>query len=362
MSKSKPNAESKKRRLTAAAVGSQSKTQGSRVSSAIKSMQRRSKNFLGRRPHRSFRRTMRRDYVRSLQLPGYVSFSAYVTKVLFSQKKLFGKILLFYVVVGLMLIGIASQGMYSQLTGLLDETANDWSALGQATLLLLSGLSGGFNPSLTEAQQIYSILLLLLVWLAVVWALRAMLAGDGAPKLRDILYNSAAPLVSTTIVFLIILIQLIPVALAIIIVNSARETGMFDVSVMSLIVSLVAGGLGLLSVYWITSSIIALVIVTLPGMYPLRAVQAAGDLVIGRRVRILLRLAWMMLCGVVFTVVILLPIILADRGIKQLLPGINWLPTIPVAMAFVSATVLIWSAAYVYLLYRKVVEDDADPA
>ncbi len=322
--------------------------------------------YLKRRPHRSFRRTLRRDYVRSLSLPGYNAFTLYVTKTLLAHKRLFGSLVAFYVIAGALLVGVASQESYSQLSQLLTDTGSDvfdggWGAFGQAGLLLFTSLSGGLNPAFTEAQQIYSALLLLLVWLAVVWALRAQLAGN-APKLRDVLYNSGAPIVGTAVVLLIAVIQLIPIALAVVIVNSAAATGMFDSPTMSLVISVGVGGLGLLSIYWITSTMIAMVIITLPGMYPWRAIQAAGDLVIGRRLRILLRLIWMVVILLLFSVLVLLPAILIDRALKQAIPAIDWVPFVPLVMAVVSAIGVVWSATYVYLLYRKVVEDDADPA
>ena len=325
------------------------------------SIKRHYSDFLLRRPHRSFQKTRRRDYARSLDMPGYWAFTLYVVRTLLSQKKLFGLILLFYVAAGVLLVGLASQDTYSQFSSLIDETAGSWDTAGKAGLLLLTSLSGGLNSSLTDVQQIYSGILLLLVWLAVVWALRALLAGN-TPKLRDSLYNSGAPIVSTAIVLLIIVVQLVPIALAVVIINTGIGTGMFDSPTMSLILSVAAVGFGVLSIYWVTSSLIALVIVTLPGMYPWRAIQTAGDLVIGRRIRVLLRLCWMFVCALIFSVVILLLVILIDYVLKQALPAIEWVPIVPVVMAFISASVLIWSASYIYLLYRKIVEDDSKPA
>lgn len=317
--------------------------------------------YLLRRPHRSFQRTRRRDYVRSLELPGYWAFSAYVLKTLFTYKKLFGLILLFYVGAAVVLVGLASQDTYSQLSTLLDNTASGWDSVGKASLLLLTSLSGGLNTSFTEAQQIYSALLLLLVWLAVVWILRAVLSGN-IPKFRDALYNSGAPIVSTAVVLLILIVQLVPIALAIVMVSVGIRTEMFDSPTMSLILSVVALGLGVLSIYWVTSTVIALVVVTLPGMYPWRAIQTAGDLVIGRRIRIVLRLGWMIVSALIFSIVVLLPIILLDRAVKHAWPVIEWMPIVPVVMAFTGSALVVWSATYVYLLYRKIVEDDASPA
>lgn len=117
-----------------------------------------------------------------------------------------------------------------------------------------------------------------------------------------------------------------------------------------------------LSLYWITSTFFALIIVTLPGMYPFRAIRAAGDLVIGRRLRILLRFLWMALGVAVIWIIVMLPIILIDTWIKSIWSAIDWIPTIPLALLILSSLTIIWVAGYVYLLYRKVVDDGAQPA
>lgn len=322
--------------------------------------------YLQRRPHRSFQKTRRRDYARSLALPGYLSFSVYVLRTLHAHKKIFLGLALFYAIVGGLLVGVASQETYSQLTALIDETganifSGGWGAIGQATTLFIATASGGITPSLTEAQQIYSGVILLLTWLATVWALRAILAGS-KPSLRDTLYNSGAPIIGTGLVMLAAVFQLLPVALSIVIVNAAIATGMFDSPVMSMLISLAAGGLSLLSIYWVTSTIMALVVVTLPGMYPWQAIQTAGDIVIGRRLRILLRLLWMMLISALAVTVIVLPVIIIDRALSSVWSWFELVPLVPFTVTVVSSLVVIWSASYVYLLYRKVVEDDASPA
>ena len=324
-------------------------------------------DYLMRRPHRSFQRTRRRDYIRSLALPGYISFSAYVVKILYAHKKLFLGLALFYAALGGLLVGVASQETYSQLTELLDETganlfSGGWGAIGQATTLFIATASGGITPSLTEAQQIYSGIILLLTWLATVWALRAILAGGSTPSLRAVLYNSGSPIIGTGLVMLAAVFQLLPVALAVVIVNAAIATGMFDSPTMSMLISLVAGGLSLLSIYWITSTIMALVVVTLPGMYPWQAIRTAGDLVIGRRLRILLRLLWMMLVSAGVITLIVLPIIMLDRTLTGIWSWFEFIPLVPFTVMAVSSLIVVWSASYVYLLYRKVVEDDASPA
>jgi hypothetical protein len=53
---------------------------------------RLSKELLSRRPHRAFRRTHRRDYVRSLNLPGYIAFTHYVWRTLWERKRVFWRV------------------------------------------------------------------------------------------------------------------------------------------------------------------------------------------------------------------------------------------------------------------------------
>lgn len=283
-----------------------------------------------------------------------------------SHKRLFFGLVIFYAVLGAVLVGLASQDLYSQLSSLLDST-NDgsftgfWGSVGQASLLLISGMSGGLTPQLTEAQQIYSVIIFLLTWLTTVWLLRSLLSSN-KPRIRDGIYNAGAPIVPTGIVMMVLVIQLLPVTIGVIAMNAAISTHLFDTGILAMLVSLAVGLLAVISLYLITSTVLALVVVTLPGMYPLQALRAAGDLVIGRRIRLLLRISWALVGAMLSWSIVILLVILIDRGLKNLLPVLDWIPLVPVTIAFMSTVIVVWMSGYVYLLYRKVVEDDAAPA
>ena len=60
--------------------------------------------------------------------------------------------------------------------------------------------------------------------------------------------------------------------------------------------------------------------------------------------------------------VILLPIIMIDAWLKVTVSAISWLPIVPFMLLILGSITVITVAAYVYILYRKVVEDDAAPA
>lgn len=324
------------------------------------------KSFLKRRPHRSFHLTRRRDYARSLKLPGYFAFTSYVRKTIWSNRRLFGLLIVFYILITIFMVGIASQDAYNTLKNTLDTTSgsvlsNGFGEIGKAGLLFLTTITGGLSQSLTDIQQVYTGIIMLIIWLTSVWLLRNILAGHKV-KLRDGLYNAGAPIVSTFAVMILLLVQLLPFALVLIGYSAASTSGLLAGGVESMLFWIAAGLMTALSLYWITSTLFALVIITLPGMYPFQAIKTAGDLVVGRRLRILLRFLWMLLSTVVAWAIIMIPIIMIDSWIKGIWSAINWLPTIPALLLVLSGLTIVWISSYVYLLYRKVVADDVDPA
>lgn len=323
--------------------------------------------FLGRRPHRSFRLTKRRDYVRSLQLPSYPIFTREVASTLWKYRKHFAVLLVFYIILSGLLVGLASQGAYGTLVDTLKKTSNNvlggaWGQVGKAVLLLASIANGSISPTLNGQQQMYAVILGLLVWLTTVWLLRNLLAGHKV-VFRDALYNATTPLVSTFFVFCVFVVQLLPASLAIIAYFAAKNAQIISSGgIPAALFWVCASLLGLLSLFWVTGSFIGLVVVTQPGMYPMKALRIAGDLVVGRRVRILLRILWLILSIVVGWLVIMIPVILLDEWLRSSFSFLQGWPIVPFVVLMMSSLTLLWIAAYVYLLYRKVLDDDALPA
>lgn len=326
---------------------------------------KRMESFLARRPHRSFRFTRRRDYIRSLKMPGYLAFTNYVYKTLWANRRTFVLLALVYAVVTAVMAGVVSQTSYNTLTNTLQTTSGDlfvggWGEISKASLLLLTAITGGMSQNLTDVQQVYAGIIILLTWLTSVWLLRNILAGRKV-KVRDGLYNSGSPILSTFIVALLFIVQLLPLAIALIGYSAAAGSGLLTGGVEAMLFWVAAGLLSLLSLYWITSTIFAMIIITLPGMYPYQAIKTAGDLVVGRRLRILLRFLWLAMTVVLAWAIIMIPIILLDGWIKSVYPTINWLPIVPIVLLALSSMTIIWTSSYVYLLYRKVVADDSKP-
>ena len=336
------------------------------VARPFRAVVRRARALLGRRPHRSFRLTRRRDYRRSLALPGYWSFTNSVRVMLWRHKRLFGGLMVVYFLVALAIGGFGQQEAYANLSDTLTKTGGElfqgnWGQVSQASLLLVTSVTTGLTPNVTQAQSVLGGLAVFFGWLATVWALRNVMAGRKV-YVRDAIYSSGSPVISTVLVGFILMLQLFPIAIAILVYNAAIASELISSGVEQMLLWLVLAMLGVLSLYWITSTIIALVVVTLPGMYPFQAIRTAGDLVVGRRLRILFRLVWLAVTVVILWAVTAIPIILLDAWAKKMWPAIEWLPTVPVALLVLSSMTLVWVASYVYMLYRRVVDDDASPA
>lgn len=328
-------------------------------------MVRKNQAFLARRPHRSFQLTRRRDYVRSLNIEGYVAFTMYVNRIVRQHWRMFGLLILIYALIMSALGAITSQDTYTSIDALLRGASGDFfgkgiGQIGQAGLVALSAFASSAG-NLQPDQHVYLVLSLILAWLSTVWLLREIMLGR-KPKLRDGLYNSGAPILSTLGVILVLVLQLLPIGVIILAYAALSSVGAIADGFGSMLFWIIAVVILAMVLYWVTSTIIALIVVTLPGMYPLRAVRLSGDLVVGRRLRVMYRLLWGILAVALTWAVVLIAVILIDNLLKMLLPGIAWLPIVPYVGSLVTAYVVVWYAAYVYLFYRKVVDDDAKPA
>ncbi len=318
-----------------------------------------------RRPHRSFKLTRRRDYARSLKLPGYILFSAEVLSTLAAHKKTYLGIIALYASLTIILGGLGSQETYKEIVDLFNQSVGEipawnFASLYQAGALALTAFSGN-GAGLTEVQRVYLSLMAIATWLVIVWLLREQLAGR-TPKIRDGIYNSMAPFFSTFLVALVGLLQLVPLGITALVYVGLSSVGLVDSGFGAMLYGLIFALVAALTLYWLSSTFVALVVVTLPGMYPLRAVELSGDLVVGRRLRITLRVVWGVLFAVTFWFVVMVPVILLENWLSTKWEWIAYVPFAPIFALIASTCALVWIASYVYLLYRKVVADGAAPA
>lgn len=308
-----------------------------------------------RRAHHSFRLTKRRDIPKRASLPGFWKFTGSVFAVLFQYKRLFFGLLLIYVVVATVTIGISQQDQYRSLTDAVQSIGPELAdgqldAVGQTAGIFGLTISGGLNAALSETQQLYLVLLYFITWLVVVWLLRQLLAGNPV-KIRDALYNACAPFVSTLLVLAVMAVQSLPAVIGIMAFSIVTQNAGMN-GVESMLFGMGALLLIVLSLYWLCSSVFALLIVTLPGTYPVAAIRAAGDIAVGRRVSLIFRLLWLAVVVGFIWAVIFIPVLLLDIWMN-----VNWSPLVALTVQLLSGFSLLFAAAYIYMLYRRMIDE-----
>lgn len=307
-------------------------------------------------PHKTFRRSYREDYQRETEMPGIMYHIFATFRIIFKNWKLFLPLLIIAIIINVLLVGIMNEETYRQFRDALDQTSKetgvgDIGEVAKAGLLLLSTVTtGGLSGTSSESAVIFGVIVFLIIWLTTIFLLRHRLA-DHKVKLRDGLYNGMTPLISTFVVFAVAVIQCIPIFLLVIAFSAAVQTEFLTTPFYALVFFIFAALMILLSGYLLSSSLIALVAVSAPGLYPMRALLTASDLMMGRRVRFILRLVALFICLVIVWVIVMLPLIVFDLFMKQF----EWtagVPFVPICLNIMTCFTAIYLTAYLYLYYR----------
>lgn len=306
--------------------------------------------------HKSFKRSYREDYYRELNIPGIMSHIFSTFKILFRNWKLFLPLLIIMVLLNVVLVGLMSESTYTEFQKVLDQTSSELSSgdignFAKAGLLLISTVTtGGLSGSSSEAAIVFAILIFLIIWLTTIFLLRHLLAGHKV-KLRDGLYNAMSPILSTLVITAVIFIELIPVFILIIVYSAAVQTDFLATPFYALLFFIFAAVMILISGYLLPSSLMSLVAVTAPGLYPFKALGVASDLMAGRRIKFIIRLIALVFALAIVWVVVMLPLILFDMWMKSF----EWtagIPFVPICLLIMTCFSAIYLTAYIYLYYR----------
>lgn len=256
---------------------------------------------------KSFRRVYREDLKRELDVPGVGEHIARSFQMVFKNYKLFLPLVV----------------------------------LGVVLLLLTVGATGLFN----ETAGVFVILVSLMLWLTTIWLIRQIMAGHKV-SLRDGLYNAMGPLVSSFVVFAVVLVECTPIFLVVIAYSAAIETGFLAAPFYALLFWGFAAVMIMISGYLLSASLVALLAVTAPGVYPFKALMMASELMRGRKMRFMIRiLALGLLLLMIFTLVIL-P--LSSLGVPA--------EVLAVVVEIVGCFGVVYMATYFYIYYRWLLE------
>lgn len=299
-------------------------------------------------PHHSFRLTRPRLYLTTGDLKATWRLQVESWSFIRQHKKILLGLGLLYAVVAYFLVGGISQVDYVAFKEATTQVVNgDVGAVGTAFSLFGAALTGNLTSPPSDVQQFMSAALVILFWLSIVWASR-MLMADKEIRLRDALYSSGAPIIPMLVVLAVIAVQLIPGALGVFAYATALNGGWLSGGVESMAFALAAILLGLLSAYFVVSSVTAMIVISLPGTYPWQALRTARSLVINRRWGVLLRVLVLLVHVVVIWAIVLIPVFMLDNWLR-----FDWLPLVPIFVQTLVGLTLVYTSVYVYKLYRS---------
>jgi hypothetical protein len=207
--------------------------------------------------------------------------------------------------------------------------------------LLISSASNNSNPT----AGAYQFFLALIASLSIIWALRQVSAGAAKVRIRDTYYRGMYPLIPFVLVLLVIGLELIPLLVGSTIYGVVIGNGIAASLIEKIVWTLVFGLTAFLSLYLISSSLMALYIVTLPDMAPMKALRSARGLVRYRRWTVLRKILAMPLILLVSAAIIMVPIIIF------LTPLAQWV------FFLLTLFGLIALHTYMYTLYRELLNE-----
>lgn len=257
-------------------------------------------------------------------------------------KKLFLGVFVVYLALYVLLVrGLATGFQLGETNDYLKELFGDELDAATTGATLLGVLVGTAGSAASDAGGVYQMLLVIIISLATIWLFRQTYDERAKVRVRDAFYLSTYPLVSFLLVSLVIILQLLPVLISTSLFSIVTSNGIAVGAVEQIawfVVLLLGAGL---SLFWLSSSIFALYIVTLPNTGPMVALRSARKLVKYRRWLIIRRLLFLPITIILFVLLVFFPLVLVAPLAAELL------------FMFLSLLGLFLLHGYVYALYRE---------
>lgn len=245
-----------------------------------------------------------------------------------------GGILLVYALLNIVLASGLSN--ISLTVGNLQASPEDSISL-SAGLRDFSKLLNSGSTAASQTGSLMQLILLILGSLAIIWALRNLLAG-GEIGVKQAYYQAMAPLVPFLLVLAFMFVQLLPLGVGAAIFATLVSAAAGPVVETIAVVTFIA--LAAWTLYMLSTTVFALYIVTLPDMTPRQALRSAKNLVHHHRWPIIRRLLFLPLFLLAAMAVIVVPFI------------IFLAPLVSAVFFSLSALSLLFAHVYMYGLYR----------
>lgn len=287
--------------------------------------------------------------------PGLWAYSKEIDKTLLGARGLFGRLLLLGWIVLVLVLGLSFQSEYAGLSQSTEEVTGQLAGGVLKTsvevgALFLSMITGSLATNITASQQLYTGIVYLLLWLTMVWLLRHVMLGNPV-RVRDGVYNSGSPIVSTLLVVSFAFVQLLPLGIVATLFAALVNNGILQGALWTTFGVVAILAMTAVSVYWLLSTLFAAVVVTIPGTYPWAAIKSARTLIVGYRKLVFTRVLWLAFLNILALLVVMVPVILLDA-----LVGYKLSAFVVAIYQLVSVALFMYSSAYLYILYRKVID------
>lgn len=305
-------------------------------------------------PHRSFYLTTRGQSIRRIKISGYFRFQYEVGQLIWDNKKIFTKYVLLLFVALVIVTGLSSQESYVAVRDALNEAGlANWA---KVPALFVQGFLDVTSVTDTAKQPLF-VLLVVFAWLVAIFIMRNIYNGDRI-KLRDAIYGAGAPIVSIFTIIAVIIVQILPLALALAVYSSLSNSGLINqgIKIENMAAWVALALFAVLTLYWMITGVLCMITVTLPGIYPMRAYFETSKLVSGRRVAILCRIIAMLVTAFLAWVIVLLPVILLDVKFQ-----FKTVPLVLCIAVFLFSLTIVWVSAYMYVLYRRILDSPLQP-
>lgn len=307
-------------------------------------------------PHRTFYLTKHADAVREIKISGYLRFVHEVWRMIWDYRWLYLKVLAIVSIAFMAVIGLGVQSDYTATRdALMDTELHPFFAwVGAMTQAIITSVTVS-----DVNKQMIAAAILLITWLTLIYISRDVYNGRARQlKVRDALYRAGGPIVPTLLILALVMLQLLPLAIAMMAYSSLSGASYINqgIQIENMAAWMIIFLIGVLTIYWMVTSLLTLITVTIPGMYPLEGYFQTSVKVSGRRVKILLRLLVMLLPLILVWLVVLGAVVVLDMVVK-----FQNFPLVQITTTVLVAASVIWIATYLFALYRHILDSPDMP-
>ena len=306
-------------------------------------------------PHRSFYLTTHAQAVRQINISGYGRFVTEVWRMVRDNWLIYLKITLLMALAIIAVVGVSNAHSNYVDTREAMEKVDLHPLLKQAGLVTQAIIT---SLTVTDAnRQAATFIIVAVAWLSLIFIARRVYNGNQL-RLRDAIYSAGTPLVPMMVLLVAVLVQLLPLALVLISYSAITGAGYINqgIAIENMAAWCVILAVLVLTIYWMVTSLLTLVSVTIPGLYPMRAYYETSIQVAGRRVKILFRILMMFLPLLALWALVLIPTVLFDSILKP-----KTFPVVQLVVSLLAAISCTWVSAYMYMLYRRILDSPEQP-